>query len=58
MKTEIMQRLNAVQNVLDTVSVSHRENWKAMFSASVLIDETLKLISDCEISKIDLTKAE
>lgn len=49
MKNEILQRLVAAQNVLDTVSVSHKNNWRAMIAVANLIDEITKIISDCEV---------
>ena len=49
MKMEILQRLMAAQNILDTVSVQHKDNWRAMIAAINLLDDVAKIINDCEV---------
>lgn len=58
MKIEILQRLNAAKNVLDSVAVPNKDNWRAMFTVATLIEEAEKILAECEVSPIDKSKAE
>lgn len=49
MKIEILQRLVAAQNMLDAISVPHKENWRAMFTVATLIEEASRMLNDWEV---------
>lgn len=49
MKEQVLTKINAIINTLDTVSVSGRANWDKMRGSIAVLEEVLSTVRDCDI---------
>lgn len=53
MKEQVLTKVNAIINTLDTVSVSGRANWDKMRGSIAVLEEVAKILSACDIAPVE-----
>lgn len=53
MKEQVLTKVNAIINTLDTVSVSGRANWDKMRGSIAVLEEVAKILSACDITLVE-----
>lgn len=53
MKEQVLAKVNAIINTLDTVSVSGRANWDRMRGSVAVLEEVAKILNTCDILPIE-----
>lgn len=53
MKEQVLAKVNAIINTLDTVSVSGRANWDKMRGSIAVLEEVAKILSACDITLVE-----